>query len=75
MAKNSSLKELELVYKNLHEMCEYVKPANKLPNKLLQESLVDNESDNISIKESSNKKSFDIDDFEELESLYNNLGL
>lgn len=73
MAKTSSFKELNLVYSTLKEACNFTKVVKELPKKILQESVIDEEKDNLSIKESSKKKSMVDDD--EFDNLLKNLGL
>lgn len=60
MANNSTLKELNIMYNTLKEASE-IKVTNALPSKILKESLVDNDNDNIvkSTKESSNISNVD----------------
>lgn len=43
MAKDNSINELNIIYKTLKETCSYT----RLPGKIVQESVVDEESDNI----------------------------
>lgn len=73
MAKTSSFKELNLVYSTLQEACNFTKVEKGLPKKILQESVIDEEKDNLSIKESSNKQL--VVDNEEFDNLLKNLGL
>lgn len=73
MVKTSSFKELNLVYSTLQEACNFTKVEKGLPKKILQESVIDEEKDNLSIKESSNKQL--VVDNEEFDNLLKNLGL
>lgn len=73
MAKDNSLDELNLIYKTLKETCSYT----KLPGKLVQESYVDEGSDNIAqsgkvIKEAVNSNN-NKNDFDELEKIHKRL--
>lgn len=73
MIEEYSLKELTLMHKTLKESCD-IKGKTVLPNKILKESLIDNDNDNTvkSVKESSNIS--EIDEVErELNSLLNKL--
>lgn len=69
MIEEYSLKELTLMHKTLKESCD-IKGKTVLPNKILKESLIDNDSDNTvkSVKESSN-----ISEIDEVERELNSL--
>ena len=74
IAKNNSINELNLIYKTLNETCNYT----KLPNKILMESIVDEDADNIKqhieLKESaSNDVEEDYQDLLQLQNLHKRL--
>ena len=73
MAKDNTIGELNLIYKTLKETCNYT----KLPGKIMQESVIDRSTDNISkeriVKESVEDTEEDYQDFIELQNLHNRL--
>ena len=73
IAKNNSINELNLIYKTLNETCNYT----KLPNKILMESIVNEEADNIKehieLKESANDVEEDFQDLIQLQNLHKRL--
>ena len=74
IAKNNSINELNLIYKTLNETCNYT----KLPNKILMESVVNEDADNIKehivIKESAdNDVEEDFQDLIQLQNLHKRL--
>lgn len=74
IAKNNSINELNLIYKTLNETCNYT----KLPNKILMESIVDEDADNIKqhieLKESaSNDVEEEYQDLLQLQNLHKRL--
>ena len=74
IAKNNSINELNLIYKTLNETCNYT----KLPNKILMESIVNEDADNIKqhieLKESaSNDVEEDYQDLLQLQNLHKRL--
>lgn len=73
MAKNYSIDELNLIYTNLKDVCAH---TQQLPTKITQESLVDDETDNLNkvknVKESVDYEE-DFSDFIEFQNLRNKL--
>ncbi|MGM9543928.1 MAG: hypothetical protein ACI3T9_02985 [Romboutsia timonensis] len=73
MAKDNTIGELNLIYKTLKETCNYT----KLPGKIMQESVIDKSTDNISkgieTKESVADTEEDYQDFIELQNLHKRL--
>ena len=73
MAKDNTIGELNLIYKTLKETCNYT----KLPGKIMQESVIDRSTDNISkgieTKESVADIEEDYQDFIELQNLHERL--
>lgn len=74
IAKNNSINELNLIYKTLNETCNYT----KLPNKILMESIVNEDADNIKehveLKESAtNDVEEDFQDLIQLQNLHKRL--
>ena len=73
IAKNNSINELNLIYKTLNETCNYT----KLPNKILMESIVNEDADNIKehveLKESAADVEEDFQDLIQLQNLHKRL--
>ena len=73
MAKDNTIEELNLIYKTLKETCSYT----KLPGKLVMESIVDEQSDNVAqgkkITESVGTEEEGYQDFLDLQNLHKRL--
>ena len=73
MAKDNTLEELQLIYKTLKETCS----CTKLPGKLVMESIVDEQSDNVAqgkkITESVGTEEEGYQDFLDLQNLHKRL--
>ena len=73
IAEDNTLEELNLIYKTLKETCGYT----KLPGKLVMESIVDEQSDNVAqgkkITESVETEEEGYQDFLDLQNLHKRL--